>query len=179
MNRFSSPLDHVRIAAHCEADWEQMFGTDRVRFCGQCSLNVYNLSSMTKTEAESLIARTEGRLCVRFYRRKDGSILSRNCPVGIRVIKRRLSILWRAASAAVLSFFAGLGVYQTVGPALMTTPRMGVMVEMGQVAMKDPKLSTTPPNAFEMGKVGFTPLQSLAERRARRHRDRLRTEPTR
>ena len=69
MSRFNYPLDHVRIAAPCKADWQQMIGSERVRFCGQCKLNVYNLSSMTKTEAESLIAQTEGRLCVRFYRR--------------------------------------------------------------------------------------------------------------
>lgn len=157
MDRFNSPLDHVRIAAPCNADWQQMIGTDRVRFCGQCSLNVYNLSSMTKTEAESLIARTEGRLCVRFYRRTDGSILTRNCPVGLRVIHRRLSYFWRAASAAVLSFFAGLGVYRAVTPAPLTTPRMGVMVETGTIAlMKDPEPGTTPQLRVGMGKVHFT-----------------------
>ncbi|HET6647853.1 MAG TPA: hypothetical protein VFH01_11050, partial [Pyrinomonadaceae bacterium] len=93
MSRFNSPLDRVRVASPCKADWAQMIGTDRVRFCGQCNLNVYNLSSMTKTEAESLIAGTEGRLCVRFYRRADGSILTQDCPVGLRAIRRRLSYL--------------------------------------------------------------------------------------
>jgi len=44
MARFRNPLDHVRIAAPCPADWDRMLGNDRVRFCGQCSLNVYNLS---------------------------------------------------------------------------------------------------------------------------------------
>lgn len=128
MDRFNSPLDHVRIAAPCKADWQQMIGTDRVRFCGQCNLNVYNLSSMTKTGAESLIAQTEGRLCVRFYRRTDGSILTRNCPVGLRAIRRRLSYLAKAAAAAVLSFFAGLGVYGVTSD-VVDAPRMGVMVE--------------------------------------------------
>ncbi len=145
MDRFNSPLDRVRIAAPCKADWQQMIGTDRVRFCGQCNLNVYNLSSMTKTEAESFIARSEGRLCVRFYRRSDGSILTENCPVGLRAIHRRLSYLAKAATAAVLSFFAGLGVYEVVTPAPLTTPRMGVMVETtGRIAlMKDPEPGTT------------------------------------
>src|SRR6478609_4004463 len=78
MTRFNSTLDHVRIAAPCEADWDSMFGDERVRFCAQCNLNVYNLSEMTKSDAELLVARTEGRLCVRFYRRTDGSILTRN-----------------------------------------------------------------------------------------------------
>src|SRR5687767_6584337 len=89
MHQFNSPLDHVRIAAPCNADWEQMVGTDRVRYCGQCNLNVYNLSSMTERDAESFIVRNEGRLCIRFYRRADGSILTGNCPVGLRALRGR------------------------------------------------------------------------------------------
>jgi hypothetical protein len=112
MSRFNSPLDHVRVAAPCSADWDHMIGNDRARFCGQCNLNVYNLSSMTKSEAESFIAGSEGRLCVRFYRRFDGSILTENCPVGLRKIRRRLSAVTRAITSAALSFFAGLGMQE-------------------------------------------------------------------
>lgn len=178
MSRFKNSLDHVRVAAPCKADWEQMIGTDRVRFCGQCNLNVYNLSSMTKNRAESLIAQTEGRLCVRFYRRTDGSILTENCPVGLRAIRRRLSYLAKAVSAAVLSFFAGLGVYESVAPSPLNTPRMGVMVEtVGDVAMieQNPGLG----RAAVTGKFSPPPLPNPDERTARRRRGKLRTEPTR
>lgn len=112
MARFTNPLDHVRIAAPCEADWEQMAGNDRARFCGQCSLNVYNLSAMSKADAERLIATNEGRLCVRFYRRADGTIITKNCPVGLPAIKRRVSAVARAVLSVVLSFFAGLSIYE-------------------------------------------------------------------
>ncbi|HEY0321508.1 MAG TPA: hypothetical protein VGC66_11160 [Pyrinomonadaceae bacterium] len=111
MARFNSPLDNIRIASPCSSDWNQMIGDERVRFCQQCSLNVYNLSSMTRREAESLIAKTEGRLCVRYYRRRDGTVLTNNCPVGLRAIKRRISRTASAMLSAVLSFFAGLGLY--------------------------------------------------------------------
>lgn len=111
MARFNSPLDNVRVAVPCSSDWNQMVGDERVRFCARCSLNVYNLSSMTRREAETLIAGAEGRLCVRYYRRRDGTILTRNCPVGLRAIKRRLSRAATATLSAVLSFFAGLGIY--------------------------------------------------------------------
>src|ERR1044072_7537220 len=86
-----NPLDNVKVAAPCPANWEEMIGSEEVRFCRHCSLNVYNLSGMSKQEAESLIASTEGRLCVRFYRRADGTILTDNCPVGLRAIRRRQS----------------------------------------------------------------------------------------
>lgn len=113
MARFNNPLNHVRVAAPCPADWDRMIGDERTRFCGQCSLNVYNLSSMTRSEAESLIARNEGRLCVRFYRRRDGSIITKDCPVGLRAIRRRVSYVAKAIGSMVLGLFAGLGIHET------------------------------------------------------------------
>jgi hypothetical protein len=111
MALFNSPLDNVRVASPCSSDWNQMVGDERVRFCQHCNLNVYNLSSMNRREAESLIANAEGRLCVRYYQRRDGTILTNNCPVGLRAVRRRLSRMASAALSAVLSFFAGLGIY--------------------------------------------------------------------
>lgn len=122
MAHFNNPLDKVRVAAPCNADWDAMIGNYRSRFCGQCNLNVYNLSSMTRSEAESLIARSEGRLCVRFYRRADGSILTENCPVGLRALRRRLSSVSKAIASAVLSFFAGLGAYEGLSALSILTP---------------------------------------------------------
>jgi hypothetical protein len=87
-----------------------MRGDERVRFCDQCSLNVYNLSDMTRREAEALLTDAEGgRLCVRFYRRADGTILTRNCPVGLRALKRRVSKVANAALSVLFGFLAGLG----------------------------------------------------------------------
>lgn len=113
MPKLTSPLDHLRIAAPCSADWDQMFSFEdqRVRFCSQCNLNVYNLSGMSRREAETLITKTEGRLCVRFYRRADGSVLTRNCPVGLKVIKRRVAWVAQVALGMMLSFVTGLGLY--------------------------------------------------------------------
>jgi hypothetical protein len=91
-----------------------MIGDERARFCGQCELNVYNLSAMSAQEAESLIARTEGRLCVRYYRRKDGSIITQDCPVGLRRLKQRAARIKRAVASLVLGFLAGLGFHAAV-----------------------------------------------------------------
>lgn len=108
MRKCDSPLDHVTVAAPCNVGWDNMVGDERVRFCGQCSLNVYNLSAMSKSDAERLVSQTEGRLCVRYYRRADGTILTKNCPVGLRALKRRLSRIANASISATLSFFAGI-----------------------------------------------------------------------
>ena len=115
MAKYTNPLEQGRVAAPCSADWNRMSGNDRVRFCDRCNLNVYNLSEMSKRDAEALIRRTEGRLCVRFYRRTDGTILTDNCPVGLRAIKRRISRIASTALSAVLSFFAGTSIYGFFG----------------------------------------------------------------
>src|SRR5919107_4089342 len=118
MAKFTSPLDGVRVAAPCSADWERMSGDERVRFCAECSLNVYNLSAMTRREAEALVTSAEGRLCVRYYRRADGTILTRNCPVGLSALKRRAAHAATATMTAVLGFFAALGLNFGVDRAL-------------------------------------------------------------
>ena len=110
MNRFTNALGRVRVAAPCEEGWDEMRGDERVRFCARCSLNVYSLSAMTRREAERLVVSNEGRLCVRFYRRKDGTILTQNCPTGLIKLKRRVSRAASAVAAALVSFLAGVGV---------------------------------------------------------------------
>lgn len=108
MAQFTDPLSRVRVAAPCRADWERMRGNERVRFCDHCSMNVYNLSNMTRKDAETLILNAEGRLCVRYYRRADGTILTNNCPVGLQALKQRVSRISKAAISSVLSFVAGM-----------------------------------------------------------------------
>ena len=131
MPRFTNHLKHVRVASPCKADWDEMIGTDRMRFCGQCSLNVYNLSAMTRDEAESLIAANEGRLCVRFYRRRDGSIITQDCPVGLRAVRARVSYWLKAVAAAVLTFSAAVGLQSLLSKLHPFEPRMtmGVIAE--------------------------------------------------
>ena len=102
----ASHLDRLEIASPCSASWEQMVGDDLVRHCDSCRLNVYNLSGMTRDEAETLMQEREGRLCVRFYRRADGTVLTRDCPVGLRAIRRRLA---RIAASIIASIAAMVG----------------------------------------------------------------------
>jgi hypothetical protein len=80
-----------------------MRGDDSVRFCDHCRLNVYNISALSRSEAESLIASTEGRLCARLFRRADGTVLTKDCPVGLRALRMRVSKKAAATFAAVMS----------------------------------------------------------------------------
>jgi hypothetical protein len=92
-------LNNIRVASPCPADWEKMTGDERVRHCSECNLNVYNLSAMTEREIQQLITANQGRrLCTRFYRRADGTVLTRNCPWTLRRMARKAS---RFASAVL------------------------------------------------------------------------------
>ena len=108
MSRSSSPLNNIRIASPCSADWEGMYGDGRKRFCSDCKLNVYNLSGMTRQEAEALIMMSEGSLCIRYYQRRDGTIITQDCPVGWARIKQRTGVWVTAAFSMVIALFTGV-----------------------------------------------------------------------
>jgi len=92
-------LDNIRVATPCRKDWNEMTGDERVRHCGDCNKHVYNLSGMTRDEAQALFVEKHGELCVRFYRRADGTILTADCPVGVRQKRKRR---WIIAGATAL-----------------------------------------------------------------------------
>jgi len=136
-------LENVRVAAPCPASWEVMAGDERVRFCAECKLNVYNLSEMTRREAERLIATHEGRLCVRFYRRADGTIITQNCPRGLRVLIQRVSRVAGAVLAAIMS----LGFAVAQAPQEGTCPEQATKEPLSEgiyLVLVDPQLAVIP-----------------------------------
>jgi hypothetical protein len=108
MPKFNHPLNNIRVASPCPADWDAMYGDDRKRFCGECKLNVYNLSGMNRDEAEALITNAEGRLCVRFYRRADGTVITSDCPVGWAKVRQRTRLILAASFSMLMALFTGV-----------------------------------------------------------------------
>jgi hypothetical protein len=96
-------LAQVKIASPCPARWEDMAGDERSRFCLQCNKHVYNLSAMSANAAADLVRAKEGKLCARFYRRADGTMLTADCPVGLERHGRRLKALCSTAAGLLLS----------------------------------------------------------------------------
>ncbi|MBK9144770.1 MAG: hypothetical protein IPM23_19935 [Candidatus Melainabacteria bacterium] len=107
-----SPLDDIRIAAPCHEDWDMMTGDERTRFCQSCSKNVFNISELSKKDAESLIRSKNGDLCIRLYKRADGTVITDDCPVGLRKLRDRLKLaasLVAGLLAAILSTVPAIG----------------------------------------------------------------------
>lgn len=176
MSKFENPLNNIKIASPCQADWNEMYGDNRKRFCGDCKLNVYNLSGMSRDEAESLIQNAEGRLCVRFFQRADGTVITEDCPVGWARVKQRTAVFVTAAFSMVMALFTGMlfvsffskqkaviGDLRVPTPFATPTPKYEPL--MGAVAVPSPtpkpKPSPTPrSNNHEneiMGKIAMPP----------------------
>lgn len=103
-------LSNLRVASPCPVDWEKMVGDERMRHCSKCNLNVYNLSAMTEQQVQELIASSRGkRLCTRFYRRADGTVLTQDCPWSFRVLTRKGSRLGTALLTALMSVTVAMG----------------------------------------------------------------------
>jgi hypothetical protein len=172
MPRFESPLNNIRIASPCSANWDEMYGNERKRFCGDCKLNVYNLSGMTKAAAEDLLERSEGRLCVRFYRRADGSVLTQNCPIGWAKVKQRARVFATAAFSMIVGLLSGLFLVASlrqrsvpevgkllVNPFATPTPKYEPLMGAVAVPSPTPKQKPTPQstpknnNDMVMGKI--------------------------
>jgi hypothetical protein len=72
-------LDDVRIASPCKMSWNDMVGDSQTRFCGGCRKSVYNLSAMTRDQAQALLDASSGDACVRLFRRSDGTVMTQDC----------------------------------------------------------------------------------------------------
>ncbi|MEJ7731711.1 MAG: hypothetical protein WKG00_21180 [Polyangiaceae bacterium] len=122
-------LDAVRVASPCPASWDAMKGDERVRFCGQCDKNVYDLSSMTRDEASTFVREHEDKgVCIRMHRRADGRLMTSDCPVGAKRKRNRRRLAGIMVGAGVVG-----------GGALWAaTPTMGDMQRpVGQMTMGD------------------------------------------
>jgi hypothetical protein len=118
MTRQAISLEVIDIAKPCPADWDAMRGDEQVRFCKHCSLNVYNLSAMTREAAQRLVAEREGRLCVRMFRRLDGTVVTADCEGAIRLAARRVGRFAKAMAAVVITAaLAPLGFSRWLGAA--------------------------------------------------------------
>ncbi|HEX7664730.1 MAG TPA: hypothetical protein VF407_09470, partial [Polyangiaceae bacterium] len=114
-------LENVNVAAPCPASWADMQGDTDVRFCAECQKDVFNLSMMSREEAEATVAASKtASICVRFFRRDDGTILTQDCPVGLRTQR-----FWRRtkglAAAGLLGIALGTAYTQYIAKQCKTS----------------------------------------------------------
>lgn len=118
-------LQRIQIASPCPVRWDDMqpCGDDRKRHCAQCDLDVYNIAGMSETEAEALLRASfdqdgtpRHRLCAQIYRRADGTVLTKDCPVGVAALRAK-------ARRATVRIAAALGITSLVAYAAAAEQR--------------------------------------------------------
>jgi TonB family protein len=101
----------VIIDTPCTVDWNDMTGSESVRFCHSCKLNVYNISQFSDSEAQEIFAQNlnGNRMCTRIYRRPDGTVMTDNCPRALRRLRdlRNRTVSAIAKVAALATLFIG------------------------------------------------------------------------
>lgn len=106
MEKYQEQVNSIQIATPCSADWDEMVGDDRKRFCQDCKLNVYNVAELTPREVSELLGTANGgRVCMQIYRRRDGTVITRDCPVAVHRVKKA----FKRSIAAVASLAATIG----------------------------------------------------------------------
>ncbi len=148
-----------------------MSGNDRVRFCSLCRKNVFELSGLSRDEALRLLEQ-KPNACVRFFVRDDGTVLTDDCPVGLRLARK--AVRWTRAKAAatvatVLSVLTGTGVALHL-QAEWTADQLREPGGWAQTALQvarfvlPPSPKTTPENEEHMRQT-FAPLKPDADMR--------------
>lgn len=137
-------LPHIRVASPCPADWNAMAGDSRVRACATCKKNVFDLSAMTRADAEALIRATNGDLCAQYWQRKDGTILLADCTVqGVR----RGHVMTAFAAATAIATTALLARATHPHPHHAPPPHKPVTVELRSIP---PPVVPNPPVIDEL-----------------------------
>ena len=95
-------IDNLAVSSPCSISWDSMVGNDRERNCSGCNKIVYNISDMTKTEAERFLRDNSTAECVKFRRRFDGTIVTDDCPRALQVVRDRCKM----AAKVVFGMFA-------------------------------------------------------------------------
>ncbi len=105
-----SPLDNLILAYPCPITWDSMSGDERERFCNKCSQKVFNISDLSRKDAESLLRDgvEDGKVCVKYYLRADGTIKTDNCPRILRPVRNKLKLIEKAVSAAIALLVSGM-----------------------------------------------------------------------
>ena len=167
-------LPVLKIASPCHMRWDDLSpisGAPNRRSCDECGLHVHNFSAMAPGEIAAVLEAAKGsRVCGAGYLRSDGTLIVRDCPVGLRAARLRLvrgvsraaALLAFAASGAVL-WAAGrkdvwsqerlrsLEPFATISAKLDPAPPPSRFMAPGEVCVLPP-ISTTAPSATPSGR---------------------------
>ena len=146
-------LDCIEIPIPCKASWDDMVGDERVRHCGDCRQNVYNIAAFSRREATRLLQERSGRVCLRIFRRPDGTVITDDCRARLRAARKRGLLIFAGtllvvAWAQICAQFVGLRNLRRVMSPSPTTGVTAVPAEVKPVPVLPrsmPMMGVPPP----------------------------------
>jgi hypothetical protein len=103
----------------------------------------------------------EGRLCVRFYKRSDGTVITQDCPVGWAKIKQKTKVVVTAAFSMLMAMLSGVFLVSLVSKQRSTVGELRIpfvtptpVTTMGAVAYR--------PDVGVIGKVSQPIMGNVA-----------------
>ena len=151
-------INKIMIASPCSIGWENMEGDERVRFCNACQLNVYNTSQMSKNEVEALMNNGKSN-CLRIYRRADGTMMTDDCPIGLRRVRNAAKRITKQLTQVAASIWA---LALSLSGAIAEEPSAKAVSEKKEAAGKVPVESDFQTNASATN-------TQMADQRAKRY----------
>jgi hypothetical protein len=155
-------VDRIEIPLPCHVPWADMTGDDRVRFCGDCRQSVYNVALFTRAEATRLLNDSSGRVCLRIFRRPDGTVVTDDCRARLRAARKRGLLIF--AGTLLVVFWAQICA-QFVG--LMGLRRVmssgGTMGDAPAMPMAGAPAPMPPPPAIELSGAPVRVLEVKGE----------------
>ncbi len=96
--------DYKMVTKNCPFAWTENPDNpkDRVKYCTECSAQIYNFAGYDLAEAEALIFKRENRSNVTIYKREDGKFMTNDCPIALKKHKNTTMLVGGAAVILVL-----------------------------------------------------------------------------
>ena len=126
-------LERIEIALPCNADWDEMTGSEQIRYCTECDKYVYNLSAMTRREAEELVATRRSQMCTRMIRDLNGRAITLDSLPPVRLLGRRPGPIARAVVSTILSIAPGAA---AISKTPQASARLGRLSSQNEPARK-------------------------------------------
>lgn len=151
----------LRLVRGCDMPWEMMTGDARVRHCGACDREVYDLRAMDPDEVEAFIAARREKLpCMRMHIRPDGRYQDGPCvPAARRRLVRATATAVGLGLAGIISLLSA----ETSAVDEAVRASMPVRATFDARAFVEPPPEPPPLTAFEDEGVPFVGLFEIIE----------------
>ena len=136
-------IDSVEVKAPCSESWDEMTGTDKIRFCSHCTKHVNNISEMTRKEAGRFVRASGGNICIRYI--ADPNTRRPLFADGLLQIARRTPGITAGVMAASLSIGSARAQEASPTPAPSPSPAAEIVQLAQPMPAKDDAVPSPSP----------------------------------